>query len=116
MSCSKEADANNSINNNNTINNQANKIVFIKFSSGLGQIWTANIDGSNQQKIPVNFPSDKVLSGEVKITPDGNKLVFLLRNISNNNLSIYTSNIDGSNVTNIVKESTGDSYNSLSVY
>lgn len=114
MSCSKEADAN----NNNTT--QSNKIAYVKSNSTTGAVefWTANLDGTSQTLVPVTIPSNrKNDNGEVTITPDGSKLVFQLRDISSGNIGyIYTCNIDGSNLTQIIGNGSNDIYYSISAY
>jgi hypothetical protein len=99
---------------------QQNKIIFIKsLYSGVGnnnkydsaQIWSANYDGSNQQQINVALPSGYVivLDQSVKLSPDGKTIFFTAFSPGNNYpttstpWSIYSCNIDGSNVHQIVQ-------------
>ena len=103
MSCSKVAEAN--VNNIN----QTNKIIFSKVNSltDVSELWTANIDGTNQKKIQLNLPTNKEYAGEATITPDGSKIIFSVRDapingISPNSFYLYTANPDGTNITQIV--------------
>lgn len=112
ISCKKPVDA--ATPNNSTISQQ-NKIVFQKdfYGSGLtatpydhAEIWTANYDGTNQQKLNVDLPSGVVivLGQAIKVSPDGKTLFFTGFAPGNNYpttstpWSIYSCNIDGSNV------------------
>jgi len=115
VSCQKEANAN----TNNTTTTQ-NKILFVKSQTGQPrEIWTANIDGTNQQKVNITIPSGKTIDDEtVEITADGSKIVLVLwNNATPSTGDIYTCNIDGSDLTKIIGNTTaGTEYTSVKYY
>ena len=107
------------ISNSNNSTTQQNKIIFMKdiYGSPTGnkydsaEIWTANYDGSNQQKINLALPTGYVvvLDQSVKLSPD-KKTMFFTAFAPGNNYpttmspwSVYSSNIDGSNVHLVVQ-------------
>ncbi len=113
ISCQKEANAN--------INNvaQQNKLVYIKKASALPyEVWTCNLDGTNQTKVPIVFPVGLTLeNGEVTISPDGSKIVLGLNGFSPDVKYIYTCNLDGSSMTKIVCDGTEDiNYYAITAY
>ncbi len=106
ISCQKEANANP---NNIT---QLNKIVYIKeipLNDGQNEIWTANIDGTNQQRVAINFPANYELDTEntnITLTPDNQKIIFALS--INRVKAIYSCNIDGTNLNKIIEDGAGN--------
>jgi len=117
VSCQKEANA-------GVINtNAANKIVYIKNyrPSGtlINEIWTANLDGSNQQKVNITIPSGKFIDNEnVAISADGSKIIISIwDNIASSTGDIYTCNLDGTGLTRIVGNTiAGEEYTSVRAY
>jgi Tol biopolymer transport system component len=105
VSCQKEAKANT---NNIT---QQNKIIYIKALPSAGdqnEIWTANIDGTNQQRVAINFPANYALEddgGSITLTPDNQKIIFAMS--VNSIRQVYSCNIDGSNLTKIIEDGAG---------
>jgi Tol biopolymer transport system component len=113
LSCKKQADA-----ASTTVNAQAtqqNKILYLKdiYGGSAGanaydsaEIWVANYDGTNQQKVNITLPTGYVivLGQTVKVSPDGKTIFFDAfspgSNYPNTSTpwSIFASNIDGSNV------------------
>lgn len=99
-----------------SVDNGANmKIVYTVYKNGINEIWIANIDGSNKQKISLNIPvpeiSDNSEITNVKISSDGSKIIFILNYETNdyvNYYDIYTCNINGSNLTKIISNSEVD--------
>jgi len=113
LSCSKESEGN----DNNT--KQLNKIVFVKMdnNSGVREFWVANLDGSNQTLIPITLPANRKWPSNLAITPDGSKIVFTLEDSSDGRITyIYTANIDGSNVTQIIGTGTRTDYSHVTVF
>jgi len=116
LSCKKSADA---ANTTNSTSSQQNKILFQRDFYGsnnaptrydYAEIWTANYDGSNQQKVNVDLPTGVVivLGQAIRISPDG-KTIFFSGFTPGNNYpdtmspwSIYSCNLDGTNVKLIV--------------
>jgi len=97
----------NNLTNNNS--NIANLIVYTKRlpSSGPDEIWKANIDGTNQQQILVSLPNQFVLSvngdgGQIRITSDKQKIVFKGRNLTTDTISLFSCNLDGTNVQKLI--------------
>src|SRR5689334_16056327 len=91
MSCKKSADA--ASPTVATAPLQQNKIVFTKNiplvapgTQGLyyGEIWVANYDGSNQQKINITLPSGLFISYQpfVKLSPDQKTIFFRVDDIN----------------------------------
>jgi Tol biopolymer transport system component len=118
VSCQKEANA--GTNNITTMN----KIVYMNYDdiTGLYEIYTSNLDGTNNTKVPITIPSGLKMNDAVAITPDGNKLIFTLRNINSstpNHIggSVYTCKLDGSELTKIIGSTTSDNLQfSISTY
>lgn len=95
ISCQKEANA-------KVNNTDANKIVFSKNNgSGAGEIWIANFDGSNQQRVDVSLPTNTV-AVSLSVSRDGSKIFFSTESDDYIKEGIYTCNIDGSNLTKII--------------
>lgn len=105
LSCKKTADAQTST----TGLTQLNLILFTKHitssSTTTTELWTANLDGSNQKKIPITLPAGQELQ-EARLTPDGKKVIFdasyVSGSIANKGAYVYSCNIDGTNLTKIV--------------
>jgi|JI10StandDraft_1071094.scaffolds.fasta_scaffold712353_1 Tol biopolymer transport system component len=111
VSCQKDANAR--INGTT----QQNKIIYTKSSSGITEIWIANIDGTNPTKVPISLPSNLYLVGEATITPDGNKVVFQARENSPSNTGyLYTCNTDGTGVTKILGDGSLTVYYQITAY
>lgn len=105
FSCSKNTDAQAP---NNPGLTQLNKLVyFAENNTGFGgDIWIANYDGSNQTKVNITIPSGYVITSYARLSPDGKTLFFVGENKSTEEDNIYSCNIDGSNVKEIVDGST----------
>lgn len=103
ISCQKDAEAN----NENTTVTQ-NKFIYAVYNSTGWQYWTSNIDGTNDQPITISLPSGQRLYGSCKLTPDSKKIIFCASGGSGTvpKHYIYSSNIDGSNVTFLKEIST----------
>ena len=95
------------------------KIVYTKRIGLDTQIWLCDYDGTNQTQIPLNLPSNVLLNyvynenstfggdeTSVKLSPDGQKVFFETVTNPNGNrfFSIYSCDISGSNLTEIVTE------------
>jgi len=86
---------------------QQNKIIYEKnfplpgTGAIYGEIWTANYDGSNQQKINITLPSGLFVSytSFVKLSPDEKTIFFRVDNVAGdkNGTGFYSANIDGTN-------------------
>lgn len=87
--------------------------------SNIDEIWRANIDGSNQQKLNIVLPNDYEPSinsqheggsnpGAIKVTTD-QKIIFLAHSNSIHTYSLFTCDFDGSNVVKII-DKVGTSY------
>jgi Tol biopolymer transport system component len=102
ISCSNSESA-----NSNT--NQTGKLVYMKQANGgFLELWICNNDGTGQTQIPVAFPANVDFSGinsnrsSVKISPDGQKIFFVALNSSTNLCSIYSCDLTGNNLVEIV--------------
>lgn len=100
----------------NVATQQQGKIIYQKqfYGSGnqgydYGEIWTANYDGTGQQKLNITLPANMVIAlVEPKISPDGKTIFFDAFSISNNqevgNWNVYACNVDGSNVHEVIAD------------
>jgi len=96
-----------SLNTTNGIVTQLNKIIYTKLNTSIAQkfeIWTADYDGTNQAKLNITMPSGFQCGGDgdVRVSPNGQKVFFTSVQTSNNSTHIFTCNIDGSNLTKII--------------
>lgn len=100
-----------------TVSPKGDLIVFTSTRSGDLELWTMNIDGTNQKQITFGLGYD----GGAFFSPDGNKIVFrasrpkpgeetveykeLLSQglVAPTNMEIYTCNVDGSDLKQITK-------------
>jgi hypothetical protein len=91
------------------MNNNFEKFVYVKKNFpniGEQSIWISNIDGSNQAEIPIILPSDLSLysmytsaeHSSVKLSQDGQILLFTVQKNTTNETYIYSCNIDGTNL------------------
>ncbi len=95
ISCSKSVDAQNS----NRPLNQIGKIIYVKNN----EIWTANYDGTQQNRVPVSLPPNvtfafaAVPQSTMSISPDGQKVFFSAYSGTGVDkiLQLYSVNIDG---------------------
>ena len=111
MSCSK-SDAQTPTQNLS----QLNKVIYLKYApgGGNGQIWTANYDGTGAIQIPVALTSTMQITYDqnsftLRLSPDGQKVFFSGTDTATPSLqpSVYSCNIDGSNVQLVVSSNTG---------
>jgi Tol biopolymer transport system component len=99
--------------NNNVINSTPiGKIIYAQNISGQNeiQLWTCNFDGTNQTLIPISLPPNREINTQnvrstPSLSPDGQKVFFVVTNTTNNFHSIASCNIDGSNYQEIVTPS-----------
>lgn len=113
ISCQKDANA--KINNTTGLD----KIVFVKTTTARKiEIWTANIDGTNQQQVNVSLPAGKEIQfNDVDITSDGSKVIFGVTDSLISANDIYTCNIDGTNLVRIIGNTTPEEfYESVKYY
>lgn len=95
ISCQKQANA-------KANETGANKIVYSKYDgTSIGEIWTANLDGTNQQKVNVTLPSNTVAIS-TSVSKDGAKIIFSTESDDSAKEGIYTCNIDGTNLIKII--------------
>lgn len=106
VSCSKS----NAQQNRPTENLQLNKIVYLRDSAQAPrQIWIANYDGTGAAQIPINLPANVTFDyngGTVSlaVSPDGQTIFFTgsERVGSNARLNIYSCDISGNNVREVI--------------
>jgi len=83
---------------------QLNTIIYLKSGGAFSEVWLANIDGTNQRKVPIPVSSSQsIVPGYgVRLTPDGMTVVL---NVSEGGAyNIYTCGTDGSNFKKIVSD------------
>lgn len=110
ISCSKT----NAQTNNDAVS-QINKIIYTRqnISSSAMQIWVANYDGSGASQIPVALPANLTISGDiassaVRLSPDGQTIFFLAYDNTTTVCSIYSCNINGTNVQLVIPHNNTD--------
>ena len=130
LSCKKQVDA---ATTSNTSTTQQNKIIYLKDIYGgspgcnaydSAEIWTANYDGTSQQKINITLPTGYVivLGQMVKVSPDGKTIFFDAFSPGNNYpttstpWSIFAANIDGSNAHLVVQGTATESVETTVAY
>ena len=95
--------------------NQANKIIFLKAlvsgTAELVELWSANYDGTNPQKINISIPSGMNINEENAplISPDHETIFFTLINTTTEESHIYSVKTDGTNLLKVIdgKNTTG---------
>ena len=87
----------------NTNNSNSNgKICYIKdFSSGVNEVWTCNLDGTNNVKIPITPPSGYEI-GYPHLSPDGTSVIVILYQTIGNGSKIVSYDTNGSFLRTIV--------------
>ena len=93
--------------NGNLVNQQLNKIIYTKLNTSIAQrfeIWTANYDGTNQTKLNIIMPAGFQCGGDgdVRLSPNGQKVFFTSTQISNGSTHIFSCNIDGTGLVRII--------------
>ncbi|MBC9911585.1 TolB family protein [Chitinophaga varians] len=81
-----------------------NKVAFLKSRHNLGtEIWIMNYDGTGQTKINVQLAAGLSINDEVRISPDGRKIFFVVTSGSNETYKedIYSCDIEGKNLTKL---------------
>lgn len=111
ISCSK-SEAQTSSNNNQNVVTQVNKILYSSYTAGTFKLWTANYDGTNATQINIALPAGVTLefgnsNFSMYLSPDGQKIFFFGGNpVTPGANSLYSCNIDGSNVVPVITSST----------
>jgi len=126
LSCKKSANAGPVVNSTSTT--QQNKIVYTKdFYGGpngnggydSAEIWTANYDGTDPQKLNIQLPTGYVvvLNNAIRMSPDSKTIFFDAEPTnSSGTWSIYACNIDGSNAHLVVAGSTSNAVEAAAAY
>lgn len=112
ISCSN-SDENTLSNNSNTVN--LGKIVYFHLENNNRGIWTCNYDGSNATQIPISLPTNITFSMEngdprPRLSPDGQKVFFIVQTTTTTGASIYSCNIDGTNLQPVVVSNNSSEY------
>lgn len=103
VSCQKEASA--QVDNGGI--KSANLVLFYK--NATKELWIANIDGTNQHKIPITMATGYEV-GYGRLSADGKTVIFeRYKTITGENAGIYSCSIDGSNLKMIVAENSNES-------
>ena len=107
ISCKKSADA--ATPATSTSITQQNKIIYQVFTNQASEIWTANYDGTNQQKLNISLPTNVVVAQDsgIKLSPDEKTIFFTAFILGGNSPGgIYSCNIDGTNAKQIISGGT----------
>lgn len=101
ISCSNDSVTQNSL--------LTGKLIYTRQSTGnQPQIWVADYDGTNQTQIPVTLPANVSISmtnnngSSLKISPDGQKIFFVAFTTGTNLSSVYSCDINGTNLQEII--------------
>jgi hypothetical protein len=97
---------------NSTGVSQQNKFIFAKSVSGVTEIWIANYDGTNAQRINIIVPTGLRIDGDrgPQISPDRQRIFFLMGNFTTGtSYSIYSCKLDGSDLIRVI-DGTGTSF------
>lgn len=90
----------------NSSSTQLNKIIYEKYPTSSpaysAEIWTANYDGTGQTKINIVLPSGLGIAGDAKLSPNGQTVFFEVGNSTTFKFYIYSCNLDGSNVRQVI--------------
>jgi len=98
---------------------QLGKVVYMRFFENAGAslpegIFTANYDGSAQTKINIILPANTEFSEDItpKLSPDGLKVFFGVQSTISGQVGtdLYSANINGTNVTNIIDNGVNGKY------
>jgi hypothetical protein len=107
-----------------TTSTPVGKIIYNKFNATGFQIWSCNYDGTNPTQILINLPANVILNNHtgytsssqnpetnIKISPDNQKIFFQTitnPNQTNMNFSIYSCDLTGNNVTEVIAQNVGE--------
>ena len=92
--------------------NQVSKILYTSYSGGNYKLWIANYDGTNATQINIALPAGVDMqygnsNFSMYLSPDGQKIFFFAGNpISPGANSLYSCNVNGTNVQPVVTSST----------
>ncbi|SKA06093.1 hypothetical protein SAMN04488128_102533 [Chitinophaga eiseniae] len=78
-----------------------NKVVFLQYRHNVGtEIWMMNYDGTGKVKVNVALSAGQSINDEVRLSPDGRKLFFIVSSGSNETYKedLYSCDIDGRNL------------------
>lgn len=98
ISCKKSAEAETPVKPLN------NKVVFLQYRHNAGtEIWTMNYDGTGKVKVNVVLSAGQSINDEVRLSPDGRKLFFIVSSGTNETYKedLYSCDIDGGNLTKL---------------
>jgi hypothetical protein len=100
LSCSKESVA------QPTTPQNVGLIVFVKVGDNSNNFWTAKYDGTGATKVTIaSFPAQaETDEASFQLSPDGKKVFFLLYIPSTQIQSIYSCNVDGTGLTQVVSD------------
>jgi hypothetical protein len=100
LSCSKESVA------QTTTPQNVGLIVFSKSGDNPNNFWTVKYDGTGATKVTIaSFPAQaETDESSFHLSPDGKKVFFLLYVPSTQIQSIYSCNIDGTGLTQVVSD------------
>ena len=90
----------------NSLTASQNKLIYTKWDTAGQSIWICDYDGTNQTQIPITIPINTQFNNangnaNPKLSPDGQTIFFVVNRSGGGN-SIYTCDINGANITEIV--------------
>ncbi|SEO88295.1 hypothetical protein SAMN05192574_11537 [Mucilaginibacter gossypiicola] len=120
LSCKKVAVAA----SDQTTTTQVGKLIYSKLiapatGNSYFELWSANYDGTNQQKISITLPAGVSISGDAKLSPDHKTLFFGAYTFKSGVITksaLYACNIDGSNPHEIVSGTQNESFEANVAY
>ena len=84
-----------------------NKVIYTIFNSTEHSIWTCDYDGTNLVQVPISLPSNVTFNtsngnADAKISPNGQKIFFIVTNINTGGNEIYSCDVNGGNVQQVI--------------
>lgn len=103
---------------------QVGKLIYSKLiapanANSYYELWSANYDGTSQQKILITLPTGVSMSGAAKLSPDHKTLFFGAYTFKAGVITksaLYSCNIDGSNPHEIVSGTLNESFEANVAY
>ncbi|MES2411250.1 MAG: hypothetical protein V4535_07370 [Bacteroidota bacterium] len=83
------------------------KLIYTVFNPSGQSIWTSDYDGTNQTQVPITLPANIEFNAtngnaDAKLSPDGQKIFFIVWNTTSGGNEIYSCDISGANVQQVV--------------
>ncbi len=85
-------------------------------TSGTWEYWTANLDGTSAQQIPISLPNSEKIGGYGNLTSDGQTLIFNAYNSGFTNTYIYSVSMNGTNLKKLSESLSNYELHILSIF